>query len=131
MRLLKYLLILTTGTMMMSSVIYADNASKRDHAPVVFQVIQDQMNIDASMIKDASLIDNNGTYGGLEIVLKPSAATELKRITKAGVGKIANLEINDKIVIAAKIRSPLEPKFVVSGISKDEAQTLINSLKKG
>lgn len=129
MRLLKYLVIAAASTMVMSSLTHAELMTKHDHAPIVFQVIQTQMNIDSSMIQGASLIDNNGKYGGLEIVLKPSAASELKRITKAGVGRIANLEINDKVMLSAKIRSPLDPKFVVSGITKDEAQAFIDALK--
>lgn len=129
MRLLDYLIILTTSTMM-SSVSYADNASKRDHAPVVFQVIQDQMSVDASMIKSASLIDNNGKYGGLKIVLKPAAAKELKRITKAGVGRAANLELNNNTVTTVTLRSPLKHQLVVNDITKEDAQAFIDSLKK-
>lgn len=131
MRLLDYLIILTTSTMMMSSTTYADNATKRDHAPVVFQVIQDQMNIDASMIKSASIIDNNGTYGGLKIVLKPAAAKELKRITKAGVGRAANLELNNKTVTTVTLRSRLKHQLVINDITQEDAQAFIDSLKKG
>jgi len=129
MRLLNYFIILATSTMLMSPVSFADT-TKHPHASIVFQVVQDQMNIDNSMIKDASLIDNNGTYGGLKIILNTSDSKELTQITKAGVGKIANLVINNKIVTSATLRSSLQHQFLVLDITKEDAQAFIDSVKK-
>ena len=132
MRLLNYLLILTTSAMLISPVSFADIAIKHVHAPVVFQVIQDQMNIDNSMIKNVSIITNsNGSYGGLQIELKHSASKELTHMTAARVGKMANLVLNDKIYITAKLSEPFAHKLFINAnsISKEDAQAFIDSLK--
>ena len=137
MRPLNYLLIVTTSVMLMSSPSFANATSTSAHAPVVFQVIQDQINLEKPLIKSASLITNkDGSFGGIQIELNPSSAKELKRITAAGVGKVANLVINGRIVTSATLRSPLESKFIIYdsnktniyGISKDDAQKFIDSL---
>lgn len=113
----------------MSSISFAETNTKQNHAPVVFQVVQAQINFDNSMIKNASFITNNdGSFGGLEIQLKPSASKELTRITAAGVGKEANLVINDKIVSRATLRSSLQDQFLITDISKEDAQKFIDSL---
>ena len=118
--------------MLISPVSFADTITKQTHAPVVFQVIQDQMNIDNSMIKNVSIITNSdGSYGGLQIELKPSASKELTHMTTARVGKIANLVLNDKIYVTAKLSGPFAHKLFINAndISKEDAQAFIDSLK--
>jgi preprotein translocase subunit SecD len=131
MRLLNYLLILTTSlTLFTSSISLADTQTKHGPVSISFQVIQDQLNIDSSMIKSASIITNsNGAYYGLQIELSSSAAKELTHLTTNGVGKIANLVINNKIITSATIRSPLQDKFLITGITRKDAQEIIDSVK--
>lgn len=129
MRLLKYLIILTASMIFMSSMSLADAITKQTHAPVVFQVIQAQINFDNSMIKSASFITkSDGSFGGLQIQLKPSASKELTHVTAAGIGKVANLVINDKIVTSATLRSSLQNQFLITDITKEDAQKFIDSL---
>lgn len=130
MRLLRCLLVLTTSVILLSPVSFANTTPKQVHAPIVFQIIQDQMNIDNSMIKSASIItDNDGIYGGLQINLNASASKELIRITKAGIGKIANIVLNNKIVSSATLQSSLQHQFLLTDITKEDAQMFIDSLK--
>lgn len=119
--------------MLLSPVSFANTTTKQVHAPIAFQIIQDQMNIDRSMIKDATLVTNNdGSYGGLKIELKSSVAKKLTQMTKKRVGKFANLVLNDKVIITAKLVEPFSPdKFIVNGgsLTKEEAVSFIDSLK--
>ena len=128
MRLLKQLIILIAISLSTISISYADNTT-HSNAPVVFQVVQDQISFDHSLIKSASLITKkDGSFGGLQIVIKPSASKELTRVTEANVGKIANLVINDKIVASATLRSSLKNQFLITEITKTDAQKFIDSL---
>lgn len=142
MRVLNYLLILATSTMLITTPTFAasNNVSGHQQSPVVFQVIQDQINLDKSMIKSASIVKNSdGSYGGLKIELTSDAAKELTRITSSGVGKMANLVINGKLVTSAKLVSPLQNPFLiydnsknnVNALTEKNAQEFINSLNKG
>ena len=131
MRLLNCLLVLTTSVIFLSPVSFANTITKQAHDPVVFQVIQDQLNIDNSVIKDASIITNSdGSYGGLQINLNSAASKELTRITTAGIGKVANIVLNNKIVSSATLQSSLQHQFLVTSIKKEDAQMFIDSLKK-
>lgn len=45
------------------------------------------------------------------------------------LGKIANLVINKKIMTSATIQSPLQNKFLITGITKEDAKKFIDFLK--
>jgi len=109
---------------------FSQNIHKNSNARLEFQVIQEQINFDAANIKKASLIESkDGTFGGLQIELNPSASSDLTRVSEAGIGKCANLVLNKKIITSATIRSQLRNKFIIKDITKEDAQNYIDSLK--
>jgi preprotein translocase subunit SecD len=125
-------LILATSLVFLPIKGFAKNVEKKLYNHIEFQVIQDQLNFDNNSIKTASLsVNKDGSYSGLEIELKPSASNDLNRVTTANVGKVVNLVINGRIITSATIQSPLQNKFLIAGITKDEAQKFIDSLKNG
>ncbi len=129
MRVSNFLLIsIMSSVMLFSSSVFAET-TKSSHAPVVFQVIQDQINFDKTMIKSASVITKNGK-NSLEIVLNPSASKELAQVTGNAIGKTANFVINGKIMTSATIRASLQNKFLISDISKEDGQTIVDSLNQ-
>lgn len=103
--------------------------SSSDHA-LVFSVVQDDFVLDTQTIKSASMIEKpEGRFGGLHIELKPKAAEQFAEITKAGVGRKLILVFNKVVVTTAVLQSPISGNFVVSGISREDAQTFMNVLK--
>lgn len=103
-------------------------AEPSNHA-LIFAVVQDEFVLDNSTIKNASMIEKDrGIYAGLHIELKPAAAALFADITKAGVGRKLNLIFNKVIVTTAVIQTPLEGNFLITGISKEDAQAFLNVL---
>lgn len=92
------------------------------------QVIQDQLVFDNTTIYSVFLIEKNGVYRGLRIVLKPSAVKDIVRLSVGGLGKKMNLVFNNKIISTAVIQSPLGGDLQISGISKEDAEEFISNL---
>ena len=123
------ILILATSLILLPIQGFAKNIENLNNH-IEFQVIQDQLNFDNTTIKSASLYEKeDGTFGGLQIELKPSASNDLTRITSASIGKVANLVINGKIMTSATIQAPLQNKFLITNITKEDAKKFIDSLK--
>lgn len=109
---------------------YAEPSLQTNRDVLIFQVIQDQFILDHTNIDKASLmINDKGIYTGLHIELKKAYVEGFTAMTKAGVGKSANLVLNGNIVSTATIHSPLGLSFVITGLSQGEAQQFINQLR--
>lgn len=106
----------------------APKATSSNHA-LVFSVIQDEFMLDNSTIKNAAIVEKDGgIYVGLHIELKDDAAAAFSDITKAGVGRKLNLVFNKVIVTTAVIQSPLKGDLMITGISREDAQSFLNML---
>ncbi|VVC74783.1 hypothetical protein AQUSIP_00550 [Aquicella siphonis] len=103
-------------------------SDSRDHA-LVFTIIQDEFMLDNTTVKNAAIVEKAGRqYGGLHIELKPEAAKKFTEMTQAGTGRRLNLIFNKVIVTATVIQTPLTGDFLISGISRQDAQTFLNML---
>lgn len=97
---------------------------------LIFQVVQDQLILDKSTIKNASLVEEkDGSFGGLEIEINPFASKKFERMTTHAIGKEANIVLNNKIISTAILKSPLANKFLIKNITNDDAKAFIGSLK--
>ena len=106
---------------------FAQNTGSTDNY-LTFQVIQDEMVFDNTNIKNASLVQNNGIFTGLEIELKSPAAQNFSQLTKANLGKKIIIVLNKRIVASAVLQSPLGKKLLITGITKYEAETFLTIL---
>lgn len=97
---------------------------------MTFNVIQDQFPFNFKNIKSATIIEKNGRYLGLRIELKPYAIETFKRISTSGIGKVAILVFNNKIVSTATIQSAFGGDILLSGMKREDAQEMINKLKQ-
>lgn len=136
----KYLLFSGISLMLMSTQGFAEtyanvptdtstpSSTPSNHA-LTFQVIQDQFVLDNSTVKSASIIEaDGGIYKGLNIQLKPEASSTFTDMTKAGLGRKINLVYNNVVVTATAIQTPLGDNFLISGISRQDAQAFLNVL---
>lgn len=98
-------------------------------AAIVAEVVQEQFTFDASNIKAASIIDLNNTYKGLHVELKPEAVSAFTKMSQAGMGKRINIVLNQKIVSTNIIQTALGSNLLITGISREDAQKFIESLK--
>lgn len=105
----------------------ADN--RKPAALILFHVVQDQFSFDYKDIKSATIIEHNYQFEGLRLRLKPYAVESFKRITGAGIGKVALLSINNKILSSSTIQTPLGGDILIKSITRGEAQDIINQLK--
>lgn len=95
------------------------------------QVVQSEFTFTQDTIKMASILRNdNGSYRGLRIQLKPGAARQLIQITKANVGKNINLIINNKILHTTLLTTELDNDLLFTDITQDAAQGIINHLNQ-
>lgn len=138
----KWFLILTAGLLLSSSqciaeiVVHFPSSTTSEKATdntsasfMLFQVIKDQMVLDYSNIKSATLIEPQaGDFKGLLIELKPAAVSEIAGLTSAGLGKPANLIFNKKVISTSVIQTPLGGSVLISGISKEDAQLFLKTL---
>ena len=132
MRLLT--IFLSTAVIIVGVAFFPVRAFSQDviNSPAVleFQVVQNQFIFDHDTVKNASLIlQDDGTFKGLFVELKPTAATDFERITTVSVGKHLNIFFNKKVITSSVLQTPLGGSLLISGISKVDAQEFINSLK--
>jgi len=95
------------------------------------QVIQEQLMLDNSTIKTASLVNNSSDGCNINITLKPQAAAKLKKMTRANINKQATIIFGDKVINFATIKSSLSAQFQITGFTKEEAQLFIDNLSGG
>lgn len=97
---------------------------------MVFQVIQNQLVIDNSMIESATIISpiNSSDPYGLQIKLKNTAANELARISGENIGKQMNIVLEGAVISSPTIRSKLGAEFQMSGFTKEQAEKFIKNL---
>jgi preprotein translocase subunit SecD len=95
-----------------------------------FQIIQDQIIFDNTVVQKASLyIKDNTGFAGLLIELKPHIADSFAHMTEAGVTKTANIVLNKKIVSSAVIHTALGKTILITGLTKEEAEHFLISLR--
>lgn len=118
------------GYMLLSTSVFAQaETTNTVNHNLIFQVIQDQFVLDNSTIKSATIIEGEGgIYKGLNIQLKPEAAATFTEISKAGVGRKLNLVYNNVVITTSVIQDSLGDNFLISGISKQDAQAFLNVL---
>ncbi len=97
---------------------------------MVFQVIQNQLVIDSSMVETATIISptNSSDPYGLQLKLKNTAANELARISGENIGKRMNMVLDGVVISSPTIQSKLEAEFQMSGLTKKQAEQFIKSL---
>jgi preprotein translocase subunit SecD len=96
---------------------------------LTFEVVQDEFVLDTDTIKNARIIDSeNGIYQGLNIELKTPAAKIFTDITKAGLGRRLKLIFNNVVITTTVLQTPLTGNFLISGISRQDAQAFLNVL---
>ncbi len=100
------------------------------HSLMVFQVIQNQMVFDSSTVESATIvapIDPTDTYG-VNIKLKTIAANKFGQLTENGIGKHGSIVLNGIVISSPIIRSKLGAEFLVTGLTKEQADQFIESL---
>lgn len=102
---------------------------KPNHS-IVFQVIQSEISFNTSNVESAAVLKSEDNRYNVEIKLMPSAAKEFERITRRNIDKPANMVFNDKIISRAVIRSQIGGNFIVTGLTKEEADKFVQSIKK-
>lgn len=97
---------------------------------MVFQVIQNQLVIDSSMIESATIISpaNSSDPYGLQLNLTNTAATELARISGENIGKRMNMVLDGVVISSPTIQSKLGAEIQMSGLTKEQAEQFIKSL---
>ena len=103
-------------------------ASSKDNS-LTFQVIQSQFTFNRSNVESATVLKQGDAYA-VQIKLKPTVLDEFNRITKNGIGKMANMIFNGKVISTTTIQSELGGDFMVTGFSKNDAVKYANSIKK-
>jgi TonB family protein len=64
----------------------------------------------------------------VEVTFTAQAASRLRTATQAHVGKPVAVVIDDRVVAAPVLRDPIEGSAMISGITPDQAETLVRSL---
>lgn len=127
MRMLKVCSILATAMILISSNCFAAGLAQD---ALTFQVIQASMNFDSVNVESATVIQAIDKKYGLEIKLTPAAAAEMGRLTHAGIGKIATMVFDGKIISTATIASQMNGDFMVSGLTKEQAENIAHSINR-
>ena len=99
---------------------------------MVFQIIQKQMIFDSSTVESATIVspENTTELYGLQLKLKTSAANHLGELTGENIDKRANIILDNMVLSSPVIRSKLGAEFIITGLTKDQAEQFIKSLSK-
>ena len=106
-------------------------ASSMNTVPLmVFQVIQNQLVIDSSMIESSTIIPPTNSLDpyGLQLKLKKTAANELERISDENIGKQMNMVLEGVVISSPRIQSKLGAEFQMSGLTKEQAERFIKRI---
>jgi len=106
------------------------DSSANSEPLMVFQVIQNQLVIDRSMIESATLISPAGPTDsyGLQIKLTPSAAHQMERLSEENVGKQLMMILNGVVISSPTIQSKLGAEFQMTGLTQVQAEQFVKSL---
>lgn|SRR3990167_6289797 len=96
---------------------------------LLFEVVQDSFVFDNITVKDASLVENEGVFRGLQIEIKKSSRDTFQRLVKSGIGKRVQIVLNKNIVTSTVVQSSLGNNLLITGLTRGEAQGFINTLK--
>lgn len=126
MRLYNYFIFLLLAITITISTSYGKQTSSQ---PLIFQVKEEQILLDKNNVESASIVSNdNGTYAGLDITLKSAAAKQIADLTANNIGKAATLTLGNKIVATILIGLQLNKQFIITNISREDAQAIVNSI---
>ncbi len=97
---------------------------------VVFQIIQGQMVFNNSTVESATINfpKSSADSYGINLKLKTIAADKLGDLTQENIGKKANIMLNRRVVSSATIQSKLGGEFLITGLTKEQANQFIKSL---
>lgn len=111
----------------------AHSENSNTHMSLVFQVEQSRIKFDSSTVQSAKLVDAASTQQplyGLELKLKAAATKKMRTLTHHSIGKQSNILLNGRVVSSAVIQSELGGELQFFGLTKEEVEQFINSLKK-
>ncbi len=97
---------------------------------MVFQIIQNQLVIDRSMIESATLIPPSSPTDsyGLRIKLTPTVADQIERLSEENVGKQLMMILNGVVISSPTIQSKLGAEFQITGLTQQQSKQFVNSL---
>ena len=119
---------LILGVLLFSTVTAAPQSS--DKQSIVFQVNHDTMSLNNSTLESATIItvDAAANEYGVQLKLKKDAAIKLGAISAQNIGKQSHLTLNGKLISSPTIQSELGAEFIVTGLTKEQAEKFIESI---
>ena len=103
------------------------NSSKQS---IMFQVNQDSMSFDRSTLESATLVAVDATSNeyGVQLNLKKDAAVKLRAISSQNIGKQSRITLNGKLISSPTIQNELEAEFVVTGLTRGQAEKFVQAI---
>jgi preprotein translocase subunit SecD len=98
---------------------------------MIFQVIQNQLVFDSSAIENAIIVppETSSDSYGLKLKLSTSATNEFSKLTENSIEKRGNFILNGVLISSPVIRSKIGSEFFLSGLTKEQSDLFIKSLK--
>lgn len=127
MKKLLFLLLLLTPIVSFSQQLITDTSKEG----LMLTIVQDEFRFDFNNTKAATLIYNDDrTFKGLLVELKPAEIPRLEKITKDGFNKQMLIVFNNKVVTATILQTQLTGHVLFSGLSLADAETFLLMLQQ-
>lgn len=108
----------------------AETPNTGNQSPMLFQVDREEMIFNSSTIESATMVpvDNATDQYGISLKLKNDAAAKFSDLTAKSIGKQARIILNDVLISSLTIQGKLGAEFLVTGLTKIQAQQFVDSL---
>jgi len=75
-------------------------------------------------------LDETKNEYGLQLKLTKEATNQLTKMTSQNIGQQLSITFNGRLVFSPTIGGALGSDFLLSGLTKEEAESVVESLKK-
>lgn len=126
----KYLIGICTVCLLATTAVNADRQPTMQQQSIVqVQIINAQLNLTKQSFKSIQVVnDANGRYA-VDVELSPDVAKQLQKMTAANINKIITIVWDRYTLNSATIKSPLDSKFLITGLNQKQAQAFVQEMK--
>lgn len=115
---------------LLTSVSYAYISNQQTNM-LRFQVVQSDIVFNKTTVDSATIQypKTSADSYGVSVKLNEVATHALSKMTEEGLGKKVNIILNGKVISSAILLDKLGDSFLVTGLTKEDAESFIESLQ--
>lgn len=122
-------IVLATSLLTTVSVNASPQITSHEPKSLSVQILKDRLELTKKSFQSIQLLKQSDGAYAIQIELTPEAANQMHQITSDNVNRTASIVWNGLVLNSPTIRSPIASKFQITGLTKQQAKTIVQAMQ--